>query len=543
LTNSQISGNTEIDAAYYVADSKLGITNSSLDGKYIRMNGFMELNYQFKNFSAGMRFEAYLPPLLGYDANYQGLGVPYWYVKYKNDLIEITAGNFYEQFGNGMTFRTYQDWTLGYDNSMKGLRAKFMPIDGITLTGVYGVQRTYWMPFNNNNRGIIKGFDADFCLNDMVKSLENSNFNMTFGGSFVSDYQKGKTMDITYNNQILELKLPENVASYGGRINLNVGGFNIYSEYAHKINDPSQMNQYIYKPGQVILVDLSYSRKGLGIEAKTKWLDNMSYKSDRSITISGLDINYLPPVTKEHTYFLASMYPYATQTLGEAGFSGEIVYTIPRKSKLGGKTGLTIDVNYSQVNSIKKSPVNDQTVIGQTGTLGYKTNFFSVGNILYYQDANIEVTKKFGKLFKGIFSYYHQAYNKDVIENHIDEYGTVYSDIGVIDFTWNINTKNSIRCEIQGLWTKQDKGNWAAGLLEYTIVPKWFFTISDQWNYGNEDPSQRIHYYNVGAAFTYNTTRIQLAYGRQRAGMLCVGGICRYVPQTSGLTLTITSSF
>ena len=54
LTNSQISGNTEIDAAYYVADSKLGITNSSLDGKYIRMNGFMELNYQFKNFSAGI---------------------------------------------------------------------------------------------------------------------------------------------------------------------------------------------------------------------------------------------------------------------------------------------------------------------------------------------------------------------------------------------------------------------------------------------------------------------------------------------------------
>jgi len=540
--NSQVSGNAQMDASWYLPDSKLKITDSTLDGKYIRMNGFTEVNYQLKNFYAGMRFEAYLPPLLGYPEQYQGAGVPYWFVKYKNDKIEITAGNFYEQFGNGMTFRTYQDWTLGYDNSLRGLRAKVEPVKGVAITGVYGFQRTFWVPFSDNNRGIVKGIDGDFNFNEMFNSLADAKLKVTLGGSFVSDYQKGKSMEYTYNGKLMTLKLPENVACYGGRINLNLSGFNFYTEYAYKINDPSQMNTYIYKPGQAILFDLSYSRKGLGIELKSKWLDNMSYKSDRSVTINGLDINYLPPVTKEHTYFLASMYPYATQTTGEVGFAGELVYTIKKNTKLGGKTGWNIALNYSQVNSIKKNVLNDSTVISQPGTLGYSTSFFSIGNVLYYRDANIEVTKKFGKKFKGVFCYYNQAYNKDVVEGH-NEFGTVYANIGVIDFAWLIDRKNSVRIEVQGLWTKEDKGNWAAGLIEYTLSPKWFISISDQWNYGNSDPGNRLHFPNVGAAFIYNTTRIQLSYGRQREGMLCVGGVCRYVPQTSGLTLTITSSF
>jgi len=80
LENSQISGSFQSDAVYYLTDKPLGITDSTLDGKYFRMQGYAEVNYSFKNFSAGMRFEAYLPPLLGYDQQYQGLGVPFWWV-------------------------------------------------------------------------------------------------------------------------------------------------------------------------------------------------------------------------------------------------------------------------------------------------------------------------------------------------------------------------------------------------------------------------------------------------------------------------------
>jgi len=32
-------------------------------------------------------------------------------------------------------------------------------------------------------------------------------------------------------------------------------------------------------------------------------------------------------------------------------------------------------------------------------------------------------------------------------------------------------------------------------------------------------------------------------YGRQRAGIFCVGGVCRQVPAANGLTLSVTSTF
>jgi hypothetical protein len=538
---SEVHGNMQFDGQYYVPDAKMNITDSTINGKLLRENSFVNVIYTLGSFTAGMRFESYLPPLIGYDAQNEGLGVPYWYVNYKNDKLDVTAGNFYDQFGNGMMLRTYEEWTLGFDNSLRGLKVKFMPVNGITLKGVWGIQRNYWDPYKD--RGIVKGGDVDFFLNDIFKKYSNARTKLTLGGTFVSDYQRGATRDIIVDDTVFTMKLPENVACYGGRVNLNIGGVTFYTEYAHKINDPSAMNNYIFKDGNGLYSNISYSQKGLGASASLKIIDNMSYKSNRSVTSNQLSINYLPALTKEHTYALASMYPYATQPNGEYGFQGSLMYTIKKNTKLGGKTGWTIAVNYCQINSLSVDSIDENTYIGRSGTLGYTTNFFTPGDELYYRDFNVEVDKKFGKKWKGIFTYLNQAYNKDVIEGHNNEYGTIYANIGIVDLTYNITKKYSIRGELQGLWTKQDKGNWTAGLLEFTISPEWFFSVQDQWNYGNAVASQQIHYFLVNAGYIYNTTRISLSYGRQREGILCVGGVCRYVPAASGLTLTVSSSF
>ena len=544
---SQISGSFEADAQYYMKDAKMGINDSSLNGQLARMNGFMEINYSLKNFSAGMRFEAYLPPLVGYDTRFNGYGVPNWFLNYKNDKIEITAGNFYDQFGNGLSLRTWQDWTLGYDNSLRGLRIKFSPVDGITLKGVWGVQRNFWDPYTSGSRGIVKGADLDIFLNDLFSGLRNAKTKLSFGGSFVSDYQSGKTTDILVDTLVYTLKLPENIATYSGRVNLNAGGVNFYTEYAHKINDPSALNNFIYKDGNGLFSTLSYSQKGLGIIGALKIIDNMSFKSNRLVTDNQLNINYDPDITKQHTYALAAMYPYGTQPEGEFAYSGTVTYTFKRNTAIGGKSGLTFAVNFSKVNALSKDSVYESSINGmamnRAGTIGYKTNFFNPGKEVYYQDFNIEVDKKFSKKWKGIFTYLSQVYNMEVIQGHATDYGLIHSNIGVADLTYNITYVYSIRAEFQGLWTVQDKGNWGAGLIEFTIAPKWFFSVQDQWNYGNSDIEQQLHYYLVSVGYTYNTSRISLSYGRQRAGILCVGGVCRYVPAATGLSLTINSSF
>ena len=48
---------------------------------------------------------------------------------------------------------------------------------------------------------------------------------------------------------------------------------------------------------------------------------------------------------------------------------------------------------------------------------------------------------------------------------------------------------------------------------------------------------------NAGFSYLKNRTRIQLSYGRNRAGYVCSGGACRYMPAYTGLNLVITSSF
>ncbi|MEY3342537.1 MAG: hypothetical protein RL090_221, partial [Bacteroidota bacterium] len=95
----------------------------------------------------------------------------------------------------------------------------------------------------------------------------------------------------------------------------------------------------------------------------------------------------------------------------------------------------------------------------------------------------------------------------------------------------------------QHLYTQSDRGNWVLGLAELTISPNWFFAFFDEYNYGNDDPNKRIHYWNGSMGYTKGANRISLAYGKQRQGLLCVGGVCRNVPASNGLSISITSSF
>ncbi len=533
LGKSQVHGSFEVDAMYYHADDALGISDSLINGNVFGFNAFADIIYSIGDFSAGFRYEAYLPPIAGFDRSLDGQGFPYLWATYTTEKFSFTVGNFYEQFGNGLTLRTYQEWTLGYDNSINGARVIYEPTKGLIFKGIYGTQRFFWTKYEKNTRGIIKGFDGEINLNDVFAGMADSKVRLILGGSAVSKYQ---------SDQNPFYKLPQNVASFAGRFNLGIGKFNFSSEYAYKINDPSALNNYIYKPGDAFILSGSYSTKGLGIYAQFKRIDNMSFKSDQAVTSNALDINFLPPLVEAHTYMLAAMYPYATQPNGEMGFQIQINYKVPKKSKLGGKYGMGISVNYSQMNDIAREKANDTAYIGQSGTMGWTSDFFKFGDQIFNRDLTIEIDKKFSRKFKGTFKYIYQDYDIATILGHTGD-PNVKANIGIIDMTWKFTSKKSIRWEVQGLWTKEDKGDWAAALIEYTISPHWFFTIADQYNYGNKHSYERTHYYTGSFGYTLQTTRFALTYGRQREGVVCVGGVCRQVPASSGFYVTISSSF
>ncbi|MBN3034199.1 MAG: hypothetical protein JW861_01320, partial [Bacteroidales bacterium] len=381
MTGGQVHGNFQVDVQTYDPNPDIGITEEEIGGNKMGSNGFGNFIYTNGDFTAGARFEYYLKPLVGFDPAYEGGGIPYRFASYRKDMFEITVGNFYEQFGNGLIFRSYEEWSLGYDNSVDGIRVRINPIPGISIKGIYGTQRYFWERYEDGNRAIIKGGDAEFFLNEMVGRWKEKETRIILGGSVISKYEKDDPFSL--------YKYPENVTAFAGRFNLNRGRIHMLGEYAYKINDPSAINHNIYKEGQSIYLSGSYSCKGLGITLSTKWIDNMSFKSRRYETGNALEINFLPPLTKQHSYGLEAMYPYATQPNGEFASQGKVIYTIPKKTKLGGRYGTTIELSYSRVTAIDKRPLNDTTPVGTQGTLGYKAPFFGIGDEMFFDDFNV----------------------------------------------------------------------------------------------------------------------------------------------------------
>lgn len=547
--NPTVHGNFQLDAQSYHTDDALGITDSLLAGREFGLNGYGDIRFSMWRFNAGIRYEAYLPPLAGFDQQYQGQGIPYWFVDYGDEKLQVTAGHFYEQFGMGMILRSYQQWDLGYDNSINGFRVKYSPTAGLNFKALIGTQRYYWEPFENDNRGIVRGFDGELVLNDAFKGMKDTKTRFILGGSFVSKYEKMKTKTLVSDTNVYEYNLPENVASAAGRLTISNGGFNFYSEYVYKYNNPSAYNNYIYKNGQALLTSLSYSQKGFGVYLAAKRIDNMSYKSKMTELNNVLDINFIPPLNKQYVYTLENVYPYATQLNGEAAIQGQVVYTIPKGSKLGGKYGTKLELNYSQVHGLDKQAA-DGYPVDSTGTWGYNAPWFSLGD-LYYQGLELSFDKKIGKKFKLILEYLYITDNIPIVEAEPEE-AIMHGHEYTIDFTWKLNTNNSLRFEWEHLLTDQDlnsgrpdyrKGDWMMLMVEYNIAPKWFFSVMDQYNYGNPYEDRRLHYYTAAVAFVQGPHRFSLSYGRQREGLLCVGGVCRQVPSSNGFTLNISTSF
>lgn len=536
LDGVEIHGNVEVYAQTYRKDSLIGAPDVP---EKSGMNSFANFIATKGAFSAGVRIEAYMPPVQGFSPNFgiQPIGVPYRYAQYSKEKLDITVGNFYEQFGNGMILRSYEERALGLDNAFDGVRLKYNPVDGIYLKALIGNQRFYWQ----KSTGYVRGLDAEWSINEFFESMVDNKLRLTFGGSFVSKYEQAG---------ITPLDIPENVASFAGRTQINYGGFALLGEYVHKFNDPNADNHYIYRDGKGILLSATYSQKGFGINLTAKSIDNMHFRSNRDAQLNDLFINYLPALTRQHTYNLATtLYPYATQPAGEIGLQGDIIYKIKKGSKLGGKYGTTIQINVAVINSLDTQQISSPNELDQEVYLdhdptreGYRANLWEFGDKVYYRDYNIEIDRKFHKKFKLKTTYVYLVANTDVT------LGTalgknVHAHIGVLDGLYKIDRKNSVRTEIQHMWTEQDQGNWIFAMVEYSRSPHWFITVLNQYNYGNPVQELKLHYPTAQIAYINKANRISLAYGRQRAGIFCVGGVCRPVPAANGFTITVTSSF
>ncbi len=533
IAGGTFSGGIESTSQWYQEDEELGFEQPN---DAFRSNNFIRLDYTHGKFSAGLQYEAFLPnALLGYSERLNDNKIGTYYVNYKGEQLDITAGNFYDQFGNGLIFRSWEDRQIGINNSMRGLRVAYTPNDFTTIKGVIGNMR---LGFETTS-GTVGGIDLE---TNLVRLFDKENFknSVTAGFSYVGQYE-GYTGPIE--------NFPQIASNYSARLGYS-GNSGIYAnaEYVYKdkttLVTGGQPSSNFFD-GNAFLMNLGYSTKGFGINTTFRRLENMGLYGQRDLSEPAINlynegiVNYLPALTRQHDYLLTNIYVYQAQPhintekqeAGEIGGQVDIFYNLPKGTLLGGKYGTKIGVNASYWNGLNATFNDDLT---------YETNFFDFGR-KFFHDVNFEINKKWTDKFSSIITYMHQYYDRGIIEGN--NAGHLIANVVVGDFLYKFNTSNSIRFELQHLQTKRERKNWAAALVEYNLNQKWNFYVGDSYNYGNDDKDRRFHYYMIGGSYVKETTRIAVNYGRQRGGLICVGGVCRYVPENNGLTLSLVKTF
>lgn len=517
----------------YVNDAKLGTTYPSKFGS----NDYLKLDYVNGRFSVGVQGEAYLPALQGYDdLRNNGYDKPKVmlaskYIQWQDANYSVMVGDVYDQFGNGLIFRSFEDRQLGINNSIEGGRVTATFGNIVSVKALFGRPRLY-SSANGYSRGwigsqyarsTVGGADLSVSLSDIIGSEE---LMMSIEGSYVNRRERldRELNGMNYGTDYFpyfELTSPD-LNMYSARLNLDYKGFTLRGEYAGKGKDISS-GAVLGKAakGSAVLAELGYNVGGLSVSAQVRRLEMMgtSLSLYGNLGVMGNTLNYLPALTRQHTYMLAALNPCQMNAEGELAVQADVYYTL--RSKQSRQRYWNFHANYSTAYTLKSY----QTASGKRELL--------------WSDVNVDVERQWNKQWKTTLMFSRQEWNTSHGQGPALPSTTYVSNIFVGDVMYKINKKFSLRMEAQYLLSNDYEGDWVAGLVEFNVAPHWSVFFSDMYNLG----TTKTNYYNGGLSFTHNRTRVQVSYGRNRAGYVCSGGVCRYQPAYTGVNLMLTTSF
>lgn len=496
----------ESNMGVYLKDDQF---NANLSDKNFRNNTFVNVGYDIQNLRFGIQYEVFEPVLLGYPTEFKGHKLTQAFGSYGSNKVEATLGSFYEQFGNGLLFRTYEDRALGINTALTGAALRLRPTDWFSLKAIAGLPRKY-MDYIDSR---VYGADVEINLGHLV-SLGT---NLSIGGSWImrDDHTK-----LEYDH----LTPPRTVNGLSGRVQWSQDWLTLGGEYTYKGANMLHDGSNLAPVGETVLINAGLNFEGFGISSQFRSIKNATFGIDDRTNTEAVFLNYIPSLTKIHKYALLSLYPHsATKELagGEIGGQVDIFGHIPVGNY--SKYPLSININASYFK--KLSP--------------QVSNLWDISGDLVFAEIGVELEKRWNKRFKTTLVADWQR--KDEFSRL--GYGKMLMNTQTIvgDIMYKISPKQSLRMELQHAWSdSNDDQRWAMALVEYGIAPHWMIYISDMYNY--QSAGANVHYYSAGVNFSWHTLRIGCSFGRNREGLQCSGGVCRYVPEYTGFMINISST-
>lgn len=452
---------------------------------------WLTLDYRNGIFSTGIRFEMFQPndpnPSISRGKT-RFADIAFKYIKAEIGDIEqggeITVGNFYTLFGRGMILKSYENRSIRIDNNLIGVKL-LGRYNGFIVTALTG------MPEN-----------SDATRTDLLHAvdLEYAGFNMLrVGGSFASNQPN---VDGVARTRLASL-----------RVQPSIWNFDFYGEYGIKQNEDIKQN--IFKgedelAGEAYYLNGSFYYDHLSISGEYKYYDNFAFESyDRTVSY-----NTPPAVRKEYTYALLNRHPSPLNQQDEKGFAAELNYTFSDETYLSANYGETKTIGPGSY--YQKVLRDTQTVRLQLkeafGQVGHTWNdMISTIAAFGYMEEGSTNTKSITPVLENKFYFDDVNTIKLVLEHqHTTDKTTseqYYDDVVTVEYLRSPKLSISVVAEMQ---TKEpEKGK--------KVRKVWSFI-----SFG----------YKIG-----EHTDVSLLVGTRQAGNICIGGVCRYEPEFSGVEL------
>jgi len=523
FSQGTLRGDFMMNSAFYIDDPRLGqygTNTTQYKNEKSSAEAWMFLNYNVKGYDFNLRYDLFHnSPLLNPQEAYSAQGLPFFNVNKTFDNLTITVGSFYDQFGSGALFRAYENRVIGIDFAMQGVKLEYNYKDKLTFKAFTGKQKNRFEVYPE----IVQGLN--------VEGGKFGKVSLTYGASVVKrtlDFEQDIQNDLVpaINAMPLDDRFIPNCNVYGGQAygSVSIGNFSVNADLAMKSREAVyDFNQnLINKEGIYATAGASYSAKGFGISVLGKYSDHFAMRTNSRTQLSTIltgSVSFLAPLNRQNTYRLPARYSPAVQEIGEQGIQADLNYAINRKN--------VFNANYTYIIA---PDIIDETL--------FREFFFT------YQ-------KKFTTKFKGVFGYQNILYNQKVYEGKSASVPNVNTHTPFVELTWKLKNKKSLRMEAHYLRTDEDLGDFAFGLVEFNIAPKYTFSISDMVNTKpnkltrnpNVEEGELVHYPTFFFAFSHNQTRITAGYIKQVEGVVCTGGVCRLEPAFSGVRIGLTTNF
>lgn len=460
-----------------------------------RSNLYNQVNLQYtrQNIFIGLRAENYMV-----DEPFDYTKVSRKYVRYSNNNLQVTAGNFFEILGRGVLLRSYEvPGSIYEDGSTRQRYAFYKDIEGFSLqysTDILQSKLFYGRALDNvlppafgskNRRAIlVQGGEIDY--------TEYSVFQP--GILFLRSEQDG---------------LFNEYAGFNAQGFFNCG-LQYYAEYSQNLSSEYDILDFSKETPYGFYSSLSYS-----IDFVSTSLEYKDYNR------YGLVFNDPPPLVREHSYSLLNRSTHSIEPENEKGYQLEFLFNI------GDLNTATLNHAASE-NDFGSGKVKFYEYYADINYYPFNNDWLTKGFIDFAHDElrNERNRKTFGMAsedrISGLWSYSAEVQYQEFERSYIFN---PQQDHAVTNILWAASFNHA--------------PDFSIGLnLEQSNDPLDTNTLI------SGDKLKRKYWYGFDLTYQYDSNNtLALFYGERRGGYACSGGICYQVQPFKGLEFRLNTRF